>query len=819
MDVSSSEASFGWGIITGNPGENIGCGDVRNRFLLEVTYTDGSRYHCLPCQVKRVACQDPPELAPLTSPRPNSGFVVLAVAMDGGEHFVHGLTPDALVLHLRQHLAKQLGQHSWSLVKLSVSGDVPTDTQMLSEVGLVGASASVSFVVMPKDRRSWQWSMARLLHALRRNDDVTASGCIEEAVRANRKYHLVHVVKSVCLAGEMQLLDALAERVSAEVLCQALVMNRGSIDDRYRQRGACVFYALWEFHFESFKSLCMRLHEGQMLTKLLAMNGGVWAAQRGDVWASVDPEALAWAHPLRAQSREELLTALEDPAHQPQGWKQRRLDFLADLQTAGFSFRDLAVMCSVTPNHRGGERLTPADCMMLPDELNLVFLKWTRSSSGNVTRRPGNWEEFPENPPGYICSFLDAFISKAAVVSMSDTVPDGKVWLYGDPSEKEQREALFLKQVAAGKVLHSAKSADLVATVSAYPSVSIKLWSLHSGSCVQTFSTGLCASSVTFSRDSAFVLSADSDCVARLWSLVDGSCQRTFEHSQAKMNFAVFSTDDTLVLTASSDGTAKIWSVEDGAHKQSLLSNRLECSGGHEDGLNSAVFAVDNELVLTASDDGTAKLWRLRDGVCVQSFTGHASEVNAATLSVDKAMVLTGGYDGCAKLWRAQGSTWSCEQTFNAGHDELHSVVISPDNALALTAGYSGEACLWGTGDGVLRWSLAHGSGLYTASFLADGEFILTAGGNNTQQAVKLWSVAAGCCMRTFRCGDPNDQGGSGCSMVVAFSSSSGLLMTALNRGLAKVWNVEDGSCSHTFEHHKEEEGVLKAVALTGACA
>lgn len=95
----------------------------------------------------------------------------------------------------------------------------------------------------------------------------------------------------------------------------------------------------------------------------------------------------------------------------------------------------------------------------------------------------------------------------------------------------------------------------------------------------------------------------------------------------------------------------------------------------------------------------------------------------------------------------------------------------------------------------------------------------MTAGGAPQREAAKLWSVADGVCLRTFHCGDPSDGGGSGSEVAVAFSASSGLLVTAMNRGVATVWSVADGSCKHTFEHHKEGEGRLTAVALTGALA
>jgi len=139
------------------------------------------------------------------------------------------LLPKTLVVDLRRKVGKHLGQCCWWLVKLSQSGGPNQgnwleDVQTLREAGVVKDS-SVAFLVKQKDKAAWQWSMACLLQALRNGDIEQVQQLLEEVVVANRKFHLTHLLKSVCLAGDMEFLDVLAERVPAEVLCQALLIG------------------------------------------------------------------------------------------------------------------------------------------------------------------------------------------------------------------------------------------------------------------------------------------------------------------------------------------------------------------------------------------------------------------------------------------------------------------------------------------------------------------------------------------------------------------------------------------------------------------
>lgn len=412
VTVANSEQTSGLGIVTGNAGENACCGCVRNRFSVEVTYSDGSIYHCRPCQLRHSEFQKLPEVRASAA---SGGFGISAVGMNGDSIMVHGLTPDSPILELRQCLAKQLGEECWWLVQICVGETIPKYTHTLHEIGLAGEQThAVNFIMKPKDQHAWQWNMAVLLRALRRGDYEEAQRSIEGVVRANRKFHLTHVVKNVCLAGNEDLLEALVYHVPVEVLCQALLIKRGSIADRYAHCPLRVFHQLWQFHQEAFKSICTYLFETGSLTRLLVQ------LDRTD----------SRMNALFMASQEQHQNALNKRlAHLPLLWYVSRaarelyLEFKADVQSSGFSLRDLFAMQlqragqSININ-APGKSFSLEECWALPPRLMTLMLKWARSKDdlkfGDESffrRYVGTVdEECAEPPPAALESWMDGCV-------------------------------------------------------------------------------------------------------------------------------------------------------------------------------------------------------------------------------------------------------------------------------------------------------------------------------------------------------------------------------------------------------------------------
>lgn len=444
VTVSNETESFGLGIVTGNPGENACGGDVRNRFLIEVTYIDGSKYHCVPCQVWPADLPKQSEAGRVRS----GGFSVTAVTLGGEEVVVPGLSSDTLVVELRQRLAEIIRERCWWLVQLSLDDMLLKDGQSLGGLFfLADEPYKLNFVVRARDKWAWQWSMACLLHALRLGEDGEVRKIVEETVAANRKFHLTHVVKKVCLAGQEETIQALLEHIPMESFCQALLINRSSISDRYRKREKPILYHLWEFHNAVFVSLCVKLLEKGCLGKLCELISD----ERGErIFGSTWSHSAigGWMHVLRETDPQALKATLEDPKRRPDRCKHLTDEFVRDVEQSGFTLRDFHAMqthetCSglvLRP-----ERMDYEDCTALPAGLKPLLLKWTRDFRGKYHRRKRDWStvepeedfilagEFGER---FVIGALGSFIHIDALLMLAKEVPDGLDLLHGDYADE-----------------------------------------------------------------------------------------------------------------------------------------------------------------------------------------------------------------------------------------------------------------------------------------------------------------------------------------------------------------------------------------------
>ena len=104
-----------------------------------------------------------------------------------------------------------------------------------------------------------------------------------------------------------------------------------------------------------------------------------------------------------------------------------------------------------------------------------------------------------------------------------------------------------------------------------------------------------------------------------------------------------FSPDGKYIVTASSDNIAHLWDVHLGKEVLQFI--------GHTDLVWSAIFSPDGSYVATASNDGTARLWDSQSGKELRRFIGHTAAIENLAFSPDGKYILTGGDDGTARLW------------------------------------------------------------------------------------------------------------------------------------------------------------------------
>jgi WD40 repeat protein len=156
-------------------------------------------------------------------------------------------------------------------------------------------------------------------------------------------------------------------------------------------------------------------------------------------------------------------------------------------------------------------------------------------------------------------------------------------------------------------------------------------------------------------------------------------------HSR-RVTSVAFSPNDEFVMTASADGTVRIWRAETGEEVQ-----RLE---GHTGAVLSAAFSGSGAYIATGGEDGTARLWRFalasspspdeqssesnsdesprkllqatqmdghassttRSSVLVRSFHGHAKPVTSVAFNSGDDYLVTGSNDNTVRVWRVDDS-------------------------------------------------------------------------------------------------------------------------------------------------------------------
>lgn len=174
-----------------------------------------------------------------------------------------------------------------------------------------------------------------------------------------------------------------------------------------------------------------------------------------------------------------------------------------------------------------------------------------------------------------------------------------------------------------------------------------------------------------------------------------------------------------------------------------LLATEAESSASSDASL-SALLALDGLRVRYTPQAAQALRDALSNLQSLVVFRGHTGVVETATYSPDGSRVLTSGADGTARVWDAR--TGAQLLVLNAGgrtgYTNVWDATYSPDGTRIVTANQDGTARVWDAQTGrqllVLKASV-HGA-LDTATFIADGSRILTAGGSGAA----VWSARTG---------------------------------------------------------------------------
>ncbi|KAL7792815.1 WD40 repeat-like protein [Trichoderma afarasin] len=192
--------------------------------------------------------------------------------------------------------------------------------------------------------------------------------------------------------------------------------------------------------------------------------------------------------------------------------------------------------------------------------------------------------------------------------------------------------------------------------------------------------------SITFTHDSALVISGSSNSSIGVWSRETGDCQRILQDHTSFVQTLALSHDSRLMVSGSNDETIKIWETATGTCQRTLQ--------GHERCVYRVVFSHDSKLIASGAFDGDVKIWDSVTGECLQTLRGRREEeVFTLAFSHDSTRIVSGLNNNIIKIWDV--TTGRCPLQTICHDDDVHMVAFSPDSKLVVSRSKKNAIYVW----------------------------------------------------------------------------------------------------------------------------
>ncbi len=194
-----------------------------------------------------------------------------------------------------------------------------------------------------------------------------------------------------------------------------------------------------------------------------------------------------------------------------------------------------------------------------------------------------------------------------------------------------------------------------------------------------------------------------------------------------------FSPDDKYVVTASHDKTAKVWETSTG--------RLLTTLAGSSQALNNVEFSPSGKYVITFANSAKPQLIVLDpfSGKLVRTFDGVRR--SAAAFSPDDQYIFLGNKDGIVRMVDVLSGDVRSE--FRGSSATVTHVEVNSSRNLVLATTLDGVVRIWEVSSGSLLQNIAvDPQGLGCVRFSKSGELLITAGLMST--TAKVWSVTSG---------------------------------------------------------------------------
>jgi WD40 repeat protein/cellulose biosynthesis protein BcsQ len=279
--------------------------------------------------------------------------------------------------------------------------------------------------------------------------------------------------------------------------------------------------------------------------------------------------------------------------------------------------------------------------------------------------------------------------------------------------------------------------------------------------------------SVAFSPNGQFLVTASWDKTAKIWNLTTGQGAHTLRGHSGVISCATFDHVGDLVATGSWDKTIRLWRSDSGQSVTTLQ--------GHTGVVTSLAFSHDGSFLASAGWDKTLRIWDVRSGQPLGVFTGHSRMVTSVSISPDQRLIATGSWDRTIRIWTKDGASHG---TLKGHSGDVTAVVFSPDGGLLASASLDNSVRIWEVSTTRERAILRGHGGEVTSLAFSPTIPVLASG--SWDRSIKVWDVVQNRLIETLL-------GHSGVVTSVNFSTDGSRLASAsLDRSI-RLWGIPGG--------------------------